>query len=163
MPNVFTVLVSASISGDSNVITDYKHGLLSYSSTFVRPHSNMSDYHYQAIAVDISKTGPYSFISSSQIDTYGCFYNYAVDPTDPYRSLVTFDNDSGGNQQFKISLGLESGKTYVLIVTTFAPNVTGFFTITAVGPASVDLRQNDLFILWLTTTTSESIEISIII
>jgi len=121
----------------------------------------MSDYHYHAIAVQVFKTGPYSFISSSQIDTYGCFYNYAVDPTDPYRSLVTFDNDSGGNQQFKISLGLESGKTYVLIVTTFAPNVTGFFTITAVGPASVDLGQNDLSILW--STTSESIEIFIII
>jgi hypothetical protein len=123
----------------------------------------MSDYHYHAIAVQVFKTGPYSFISSTQIDTYGCFYNSFVDPTNPYRSLVTFDDDSGGNQQFQISLGLESRKTYVLMVTTYAPNVTGLFTITAVGPASVGLRQNDLFILWLTTTTSESIEISIII
>jgi len=69
--------------------------------------------------------------------------------------LITFDDDSGGDQQFRISLVLKSKKHYILLVTTFAPNVTGWFTITAVGPAPVGLTYNDLFIMLLKTTTSK--------
>jgi hypothetical protein len=97
----------------------------------------------------------YSFTSNSSIDTYGSFHHSAVDRTNPWESLITFDDNSGGDQQFRISLGLQSKKAYILFVTTFAPNVTGWFTITAVGPASVALTYNNIFFIRLTTTTSK--------
>jgi hypothetical protein len=156
---LFAILVSASLSAPiydySNVITTYENGLFSYSSKFVRPNRNRSDYYYHAIRVRIFTRGSYSFTSSSLIDTYGSFHHFAVDPTNPYESLITFDDDSGGGRQFRISLDLQSEKTYILLVTTFAPNVTGWFKITAVGPASVNLTYNHFFIILLTAATSK--------
>ncbi len=98
----------------------------------------------------IYTTATYNFTSSSSMDTYGCFYNVPFDPSYPFQSLITSDDDSAGSQQFKISRSLQSGRTYVLIVTTYSDRVRGSFSITAVGPASVGLTS-------ITPISSESI------
>jgi len=65
------------------------------------------------------------------------------------------DDDSGsGNGQFKISDSLQSGRTYVLIVTTYGSSVTGSFSIRAAGPASVGMTSITPSTTWQTTPST---------
>ena len=61
----------------------------------------------------VARTGTYTFISNSSIDTYGYFYNNPVDPSYPSQNLITSDDDGNDNGQFRISRPLQSGYTYV--------------------------------------------------
>ena len=71
------------------------------------------------------------------MDTYGCFYQTSFDPSIPSRNLIAYDDDGGGGLQFLITSSLLSGGTYILVVTTYATNVTGSYSVRAVGPAAV--------------------------
>jgi hypothetical protein len=86
--------------------------------------------------------------SSSLFDSYGCLYDGSFNPLYPSQNLITTDNDGGGNRQFQISRSLQSGRTYILVVTTYITGVTGSFIIRADGPASV-------YMMAFTPTTSE--------
>lgn len=116
-------------------------GNLSMSSlTFIRPNANSSGYYYQTINVTVSVTGTYTFSSSSTIDIYGCLYNSSFDPSYPDLWLAP-DNDLGGDGQFLISYNLEHMRSYILLVTTFQPNVTGPYLIRTTGPAQLNLSS----------------------
>ncbi len=53
---------------------------------------------------------------------------------------MAFDDDSSGDSgQFQINRNLQSGQTYILVVTTFSIGVTGSFSLRVNGPASVYL------------------------
>ena len=115
------------------------HGILSSSSPrFTRPGDNTGYYYYKAIQVTISVSGTYNFTSSSSIDTCGYLYTGSFNSSYPLQNLITSDDDSGGNQQFHISHGLQSGYTYILVITTFATLETGNFLIRMAGPESVN-------------------------
>ncbi len=75
------------------------------------------------------------------MDSYGYLYDVTFDPSYPAKNLLTSDNDSAGNGQFRISRSLLPGRRYVLVVTTDTIGVTGSFWIRAVGPASVGLTS----------------------
>jgi len=130
-------------SDDFIVILATFSGILSLNSPmFFRPNGNPNYYYYyQAIQVTVYTTAMYNFTSNSTVDTYGCLYHVPFNPSYPSQSLITSDDDSGGSRQFKISHRLQSGHTYVLIVTTYNGRVRGSFSITAVGPASVGLTS----------------------
>jgi hypothetical protein len=109
---------------------------------FTRPYPDnygSNYYYYQAIQVTVHTGGTYSFTSSSSIDTYGCFYDDSFDPSNPSRNLITCNDDSAGSRQFQIKVTLQSGRSYVLVVTTFYSADTGSFSIRGAGPASVGL------------------------
>jgi len=97
------------------------------------------DYYYQAIVVTVSRGGNYSFTSSSYLDTLGYFYDTSFDPYNPSVNLVTSDDNSGIETQFRIEATLQPGRTYILVVTTSQVALTGVFWITARGPASISL------------------------
>jgi len=88
------------------------------------------------------------------MDTYGYFYNVYFDPSDPSHSLITYGDDAAGSLQFKISLNLQSGSTYVLVVTTYRGGVTGRFSIMVTGRASVGLTSITPSTRWPITSTS---------
>jgi hypothetical protein len=113
--------------------------LSSASSVFIRPNSNTGYYYYQAIQVTTNTAGKYTFASSSSMDTYGLFYYDPFNPSLPLNNLITYDDDSGGNSQFRINITLSYGVTYVLVVTTYSASITGSFLITALGPSWVSL------------------------
>jgi hypothetical protein len=75
------------------------------------------------------------------MDIHGCFYNDSIDPSYPSQNLITSDGDGTSDRQFPINVDLQSGRTYVLVVTTYSDTVRENFSITAVGPASVDLTS----------------------
>ncbi|CAF4259895.1 unnamed protein product, partial [Adineta steineri] len=140
---------------NAHVTTKYTNGLYSYSSTFVRPNGYTKNYYFHAIKVRIFTTGLYSFTSNSTFDTYGSVHHYPVELTNPSKSMIAYNDDSGGGGlQFQINLTLQSDKTYVLLVTTYSSNVTGLFTIIVEGPTNVELIQNDYFVLESSTTTT---------
>jgi hypothetical protein len=84
-------------------------------------------------------TGNYSFTCYSPVDTYGYLYANSFDPSNVNVNLLVQDNDSGVNFQFYITILLQSGGTYILVVTTYAPGVTTTFSIITAGPASINI------------------------
>ncbi|CAF4968810.1 unnamed protein product, partial [Rotaria sp. Silwood1] len=67
-------------------------------------------------------------------------------------------DDSGGNVQFLITYTLQAGTTYILIFTTYSPNVITSFSIMALGPARLGLQyikmSNDSGSITTITSTS---------
>ena len=84
--------------------------------------------------------GWYTFTSRSSFDAYGYLYNGSFDPFSPLINLRTFDDDSGNDRQFQIGHQLQSGHIYTLVITTYTPNDSGNFSITANGSAPVSMR-----------------------
>ncbi|CAF1093348.1 unnamed protein product [Adineta steineri] len=152
---IFNFFINEAVN--ARVTTKYTNGLYSYSSTFVRPNGYTKNYYFHAIKVKVFTTGLYSFTSNSTFDTYGSIHHYPVELTNLSKSMIAYNDDSGGGGlQFQINLTLQSDKAYVLLVTTYSSNVTGLFTIIVEGPTNVELIQNDYFVLESTTTTTIS-------
>ena len=136
-----------------SVSSSYVGELLSSSPIFYRPQSSSNNPHYfQAIQVTVATTGTYTLRSNSSIDTRGYFYRTDFDPSNATANLITDNDDSGGQLQFLIQVPLESGGTYVLVVTTHREYVTGSFSVTAAGPALASLTA-------ITPSTSRPITI----
>ncbi|CAF4149729.1 unnamed protein product, partial [Adineta steineri] len=67
------------------------------------------NFYYEAAIVSVTTSGNYQFSSNSHIDTYGYIYINSFDPSNPYRNLLTENNDSGAKKQFKLKVHLQSG------------------------------------------------------
>lgn len=113
--------------------------LSSSSDRFYRNPKTDGLYYYQALQVTIYRAGQYTFISSSDFDTYGYLYNYPMDPSYPALNLLTEDDDGAGDHQFRIVYNFAYPSTFVLVVTTFGVGERGRFTIQTQGPYSPSL------------------------
>jgi len=118
-------------------VSTYSGILSSSSARFTRANINTGNFYYQAIQVVVSTTSTYNFTSTSSFDAYGCLYDGSFTPLYSSQSLITTDDDGAGSGQFQIDRSLQSGRTYILVVTTYNIGITGSFTIRAGGPASV--------------------------
>ncbi|CAF3104351.1 unnamed protein product [Rotaria socialis] len=105
-----------------------------------RPNGEVPQYYYAAIEVRVAMTGYYGITSTSDADTYGSIYTDNFDPAFPDRNLLAKNDDDFGNGQFKLTVFLKSWNRYVLVATTFSPNVTGTFDVNTSGPGSVTFR-----------------------
>jgi hypothetical protein len=95
--------------------------------------------YFQALQVTIASSGNYTFTSVSSMNTYGYLYNGSFDPSHPSQNLTMSNDDGGFNRQFLLTVRLFCGMSYVLVVTTYDPMVTGNFSVTVSGPSSVDI------------------------
>jgi hypothetical protein len=105
----------------------------------------------------VDTAGNYTFQSNSSIDLYGYFYKNSFNATNPSANEIASDDDSGGNLQFQFTVSLQPFVTYVLVVTTFIANVTGSYTISAVGIGNVfgELTTTTTIATSTTSTTSK--------
>ena len=142
-------------SGSIPILSSYSGYLSSTSPAFNRPGSGTGNYYYQAIRVTVAASGSYTFTSVSSMDTYGLFYVNNADPSYPSQNLVASDDDNGSSQQFRLSVSLSYGSTYVLIVTTYGTNVAGSFSVQVSGPSSVGLTAFNPSTSRPISTTSE--------
>jgi hypothetical protein len=135
-----------------SVSSVYSSTLSISSQVFHRPNSDPDEYYYfEAIQVSVSTTGTYIFTSDSAINTMGFLYNSPFDPSNPLTNLITYDDNDGDMPlQFRIEAGLQGGQTYILVVTTHRDSITGSFSISAAGPASLSLMS-------ITPSTSQPI------
>jgi hypothetical protein len=119
------------------VVSTYSDILSSSSPRFTRANISKGNFYYRAIQVVVSTSDTYTFTSTSSFNAYGCLYDGSFNPLSPSQNLIASDDDSGGsNGQFQISRSLQSGRIYILVVTTYSASITGSFSIRATGPAS---------------------------
>ncbi|CAF1025261.1 unnamed protein product [Adineta ricciae] len=118
--------------------------LTTMSPNYTRPGFWLSpkcyNCHYYVVRkLFINTTGYYTIQSRSLIDLYGYLYNGQFNRTSPLMNLRKGDDNTAGSQQFYIGDYLFS-LVYVLVVTTFEPNVTGSFSVSITGPATVTIQ-----------------------
>ncbi len=103
----------------------------------------------------VGTTGTYNITSLSKMDTWGFLYNGTFYPFESSVNLATLDDDNGGNNQFKLTVFLQAGVPYTLVVSTNSPNVTGSFSVVGSGPDYVYFIPINIMQTTTTTMTSE--------
>ena len=98
-------------------------------------------YHLRVFQVTVPQIGFYSLVSISTIDTYGCLYLDDFDHSHPDHNLLTFNDQSGSDDQFGMSLILQPNRTYYLVATTFRPWRVGNITVRVTGPDAATLTD----------------------
>jgi hypothetical protein len=96
---------------------------------------------YETIQVSVTVNGSYSLNSDSSVDLYGYVYRNSFDPLKPSENKLIEDDQSGCAVQFKLVLHLQIDTTYILVVTTYHPGVTGALSIVASGPNNVTFKR----------------------
>ena len=98
-------------------------------------------YRLRLFHVTVPQFGFYSLSSLSTVDTYACLYTDQFDPDHPQRNLLTYNDQSGGDDQFRMSLVLQADQIYYLVATTFRPWRVGNFSVQVTGPGEADVIQ----------------------
>ncbi|CAF1020654.1 unnamed protein product [Adineta steineri] len=124
----------------SVVQTVYASKLATNSSTYSLDCSSSSSY-YEAIQVNVRRSGVYTFFSKSNIDTYGSIYKDYFNPFNPMENRLLYDDNSCNQRQFGFKIALETGISYILVVTTNDYRELGAFSIFVSGPDNVDLKN----------------------
>jgi hypothetical protein len=119
----------------------YSSALTGNSQTYAQFVYKASNYYYEAMQVNVGETGCYSFGINSSVDTFGYIYLDTFNPLFPSRSLIIQNGERLNNMQFKHPTRLHASVTYILVVTTSSPNVTGSFSILVSGPNNVSLNH----------------------
>ncbi|CAF3374321.1 unnamed protein product [Rotaria sp. Silwood1] len=138
----------------SKTKSKYSSSLTVKSPTYCRITCTEGRFYYFSLTVSVVKSGKYHFTSKSHIDTYGYIYNNSFNSSNPGLNLITENNDSGEKKQFKLKAHLQAWETYVLVITTYTPNVRGAFSIVASGPTSVNFSSTTS--RWATTKTTKT-------
>ncbi|CAF1325561.1 unnamed protein product [Adineta steineri] len=128
------------LNTSSVVQTVYASKLTTNSSTYSRRCSSSNSY-YEAIQVNVRRSGLYTFFSQSNINTYGSIYKDYFNPSYPNENRLVYDDESCQEHQFTFTIALETSITYILIVTSFYSNKTGAFSIFVSGPDSAHLKN----------------------
>ncbi|CAF1057170.1 unnamed protein product [Adineta steineri] len=136
----FKYLEESCVSTLSLVQTTYTSALTTNSSRYLLSCSSSGSY-YEAIQVNVRRSGFYTFFDGSNMDTYGSIYEDYFNPSNPYENRLLYDDDSCFGRQFRMTIALETGVTYILVVTTRSPYETGAFSIFVTGPDNVDLKN----------------------
>lgn len=112
-------------------------------------------FFFEAIEVIPKRTGNYTFTSTSAIDNYGYLYETPFDPFNTTYNLLTYadDNEDETSDQFSLAYILQAGTSYTLVFTTFDPDLTGPFSIVALGSSRISLRRLSILPTFSTTTT----------
>ena len=129
----------------------YTSALTSNSLTFCRVGTCASTifFRYQPIGLMTTMAGLYAIRSNSSLDTVGFLFDTAVIQIADGSEAIRSNDDDGGDSQFLILMSLQAMFNYTLVVTTYNPNVTGPFLVSAGGNASVTF-----FALWFWFTQS---------
>ncbi|CAF0986126.1 unnamed protein product [Adineta steineri] len=128
------------LNTSSVVQTTYVSKLTTNSSTYFPQCAGLSSY-YEAIQVNVRRSGLYTFFSKSGMDTYGSIYNEYFNPSNPFENRLSDNDDSCDQDQFRFTIALESSIKYILVVSAFFSKVTGEFSIFVSGPENVDLKN----------------------
>lgn len=125
-------------SNSSTVMTQHASALNESSGTFCQEEICDGDpHHYVAMYIIANVPGEYTIKCNSSIDTYGFMYNGTFDAANPSENVLVSNDDGAGDRQFQLDVYLESSVNYILVVSTYSPDITGPFIITATGPGSI--------------------------
>ncbi len=123
----------------------YSSALIEGSQPYFRD-CQTSNFYYQTVQVNVDIIGFYSFSSKSSFDTYSYIYKDNFNSLDPLNNLLSQDDNSCNDKQFKLIIELYTNTTYILVVTTYYPAKTGQFSILVFGPNNVKLNHNGKYL-----------------
>jgi len=127
----------------------YSSALTASSQMYSPTGCDLSNYYYEAMQVKVTQVGYYTFSSNGTIDIHGYIYNNNFDPFNPDRNLYAQSGNRCPNGQFGIITYLQMDTTYILIVTTSSPDMTGPFSIFVSGPNNVILNHMGEYLYYL--------------
>ncbi len=116
--------------------------------TFNRPLEDLSalsgvgiGVHYDAYTLSPSIGGDYTFLTTGEFDTFVILYDTSFDPTSSLTNAIVASDDllSPPFTTSGFAAPLLAGATYVLVVTSFAPDDFGAHSTTIGGPGVVSL------------------------
>jgi hypothetical protein len=87
------------------------------------------------------ENGCYNLSSDSNISIFGYIYKNNFDPLDSNKNLLSQDGGVFNNAQFKFIISLQANIIYILVVSTYYPNVTGAFSIHVSAPNIVSFNR----------------------
>jgi len=131
------------IDSSSVVESKYSSVLTADSRTYSRV-CGRTNYYYETIQVNVQETGNYSFRSGRIIKTFGYIYKDNFDPFNPVENLLSQDGYGCLFYRFHLISHLQVNTTYILVVTTFSPNVQGNFSVHVTGPNKISLNRTIL-------------------
>jgi hypothetical protein len=97
----------------------------------------------------VIQTGYYVIRSYSRIDSYGFLYKNTFNPLNPSENLLSAEDDSVFDLQFRFNIRLNGNMTFVLVITTYELKETGQFSIIVQGPNKVILERLSKYITCL--------------
>lgn len=119
----------------------YGSELTTNSSVYSRT-SVASKFYYETMQVKVVQAAWYVLTSASSINTYGYIYKSNFNPFNPLENLLSQDDDKSCKPyQFQLITYLQPSVTYILVVTTFATEVTCKFSFLVFGPNNVRLNR----------------------
>jgi hypothetical protein len=62
------------------------------------------------------------------------------------------------NDQFELAINLLEKTTYILVITTIFPNVTGNFSVSVSGPSNISLNHTSEYIRYLKNNSQRNTE-----
>ena len=108
---------------------------------FARYNYGTQSYYYHIYSVVVPVTGYYVIMTANANDSYGYIYYPRFNASVPSGNLIAYDDNSGGNLQFQITMNLQASTTYMVVVTTAVRNRTGPYTLTVSGLYGVNLNR----------------------
>lgn len=130
-----------SITAQSDVKTNFSGAWTLSSPNFIRPiDREPRKFSYEAIEVDISAPGRYSFTGNSMIQMELRLYDGNFDPTDLSLNLISRSASRYDGEQFRITVTLLPNHRYVLIAMAQAARSVGPFFVAISGSATVALQ-----------------------
>lgn len=117
----------------------YSSELAVSNQVYARTGCGSINYYYEAVTVTVIETDYYTIISNSTIDIYVSLYKNKFDVFNPRVNLISEKDTSHCDQRFETLNRLQMDTTYILVMTTPYPNVTGAFSMLVTGPKNVSI------------------------
>ena len=73
--------------------------------------------------------------------THGYLYQTSFNPYNPYSNLIAYNDDAGGSRQFQLTEYLVTYRTYILVLTTYLPMITGHYQLIVEGANRVQITE----------------------
>ena len=136
----------ASLASPAPTLSFYRSALTSNSLSFCRSGNCSANrlFSYQPIGFMTATSGTYDIRSNGTLDTVGYIFNYTVRQITSVNGAVMSDDQSGGSDQFSMTVSARAMFNYTLIVTTYDPIVIGPFSVIAAGDSPLTF-----FALWV--------------
>jgi hypothetical protein len=115
--------------------------LTDHSQIFAHTDCGTSNYYFEAIEVEVFESGCYNLVSNSTIGTYGYIYQDYFKPVIPTDNLFSQIGRAHRDDLFELQTSLLINTKYILVVTTFNPNVTGVFSVVLTGSNIVNFNR----------------------
>lgn len=112
------------------------------SSKYQPSDCKIANHYYEAIKIKISNHDCYTFIIKSSINIVAYIYQHNFNIYKPHLNLLVHYNGSQNETQLNFEVYLQTTIKYVLVVTTYLPNIIGNFSIVVSNPSQVNFNRS---------------------